>query len=546
MVHLLLTLAAAAPPTAPERAWIDAHAIPVATADPSAPLDDLRPLLAHLQGARVVGLGECTHGTREAFQLKHRLTQLLMDELGFTAFAIEASLPATLPLGAWIAGGEGDRDRLVAGMGFWTWSTEEVAAMAQWMRGAHPGTAASPTWWGIDMQDPAAAVRVLQRELADQPDRLAALDAVWDGMLSEPAILNVHVGDAAGARRAGIEAQIRTEAADGVASLWVQALDAHDKVLAFDAFPYRASGDTDWARWRGQLHLPPGTAEVQAGLMVRGAGLVELDDLRLTLDGAPWAPVAGVDLAFDLATPPVVDDEARRRTARARGWAISAPGREVLRTEDGALRVNGVRASPEAQYAALPAIREGTALSSLADRVLETAIQAVQMEAGPTPAAQSARRDLAMAANTLWLLEQQRGPIVVWAHNAHVSRGPGWMGAHLAAALGEAYVPLGFACGSGSYTAADPRGPGLQTWTLSRPVADSVEARLAAMGAPSSILDLRETADAPDAAWLRAPLRHRQIGAIPAAGFELPTPLHTLYDLLLWLPASTASRGLTF
>jgi len=43
--------------------------------------------------ARIVALGEATHGTREFFLLKHRLVECPVAELEFSRFAIEANLP---------------------------------------------------------------------------------------------------------------------------------------------------------------------------------------------------------------------------------------------------------------------------------------------------------------------------------------------------------------------------------------------------------------------------------------------------------------------
>ncbi len=40
---------------------------------PGVPTTDLQPLKSALDGIRIVGLGEATHGTREFFQVKHLL-----------------------------------------------------------------------------------------------------------------------------------------------------------------------------------------------------------------------------------------------------------------------------------------------------------------------------------------------------------------------------------------------------------------------------------------------------------------------------------------
>ena len=59
--------------------WIRAHAAPLATDDPHQDCGDLVPLLRAIGNARVVGLGEGTHGTREFLRMKHRVFRCLVE-----------------------------------------------------------------------------------------------------------------------------------------------------------------------------------------------------------------------------------------------------------------------------------------------------------------------------------------------------------------------------------------------------------------------------------------------------------------------------------
>jgi erythromycin esterase-like protein len=79
----------AAQPTPQVANWIRHNASQLTTIDPTAPLDDLAPLRRMVGDAQVVGLGESTHGAREAFTLKHRMLRLLVEELGFRSVAWE-------------------------------------------------------------------------------------------------------------------------------------------------------------------------------------------------------------------------------------------------------------------------------------------------------------------------------------------------------------------------------------------------------------------------------------------------------------------------
>ena len=104
--------------------------------------------------ARVVALGEATHGTREFFQLKHRMLEFLVEEMGFRVFAIEANWPECLAINDYVLHGEGDPEEALAGIYFWTWNTEEVLELIEWMRryNADPAHEQKLKFYGVDMQ----------------------------------------------------------------------------------------------------------------------------------------------------------------------------------------------------------------------------------------------------------------------------------------------------------------------------------------------------------------------------------------------------------
>jgi len=101
-------------------------AIPLATCKAGERFDDLQPIKMFVRGRRIVAMGEATHGTREFSQLKHRLFEWLVVEMGFTALAIEANFPECMLLDRFVTTGEGDPLDGITGMRFWPWNTEEV------------------------------------------------------------------------------------------------------------------------------------------------------------------------------------------------------------------------------------------------------------------------------------------------------------------------------------------------------------------------------------------------------------------------------------
>jgi erythromycin esterase len=135
-------------------AWLEQHAIPFRTAEPGGDASDLAVLQEMIGDARAVALGEATHGTREFFQMKHRVLEYLVKEMGFTVFGIEATWAESNDVNRYVHTGEGNPAALLSNLYFWTWNTQEVLDMIHWMRehnaGAPPGSRVS--FRGFDMQ----------------------------------------------------------------------------------------------------------------------------------------------------------------------------------------------------------------------------------------------------------------------------------------------------------------------------------------------------------------------------------------------------------
>jgi erythromycin esterase len=146
--------------------WIRGQAIPLLTPHAGHGFADLAPLRDVVGSARVVALGEATHGTREIFQMKHRLLEYLVSELGFSVFAIEANWPESEAVDEYVRTGQGDPAKALAGLYFWNWNTEEVLDLIRWMRqwNAVPGHR-QVRFYGFDMQAGGVAAERLAARL---------------------------------------------------------------------------------------------------------------------------------------------------------------------------------------------------------------------------------------------------------------------------------------------------------------------------------------------------------------------------------------------
>jgi len=114
--------------------WLQQKAIPIRHVEAGNSFSDLQPLEKILKNVRVIGLGENTHGTREFFQLKHRLLEFLVKEMKFTAFAMEAGYGSCEPINNYVLYGKGNLTSVLTAQGYVVWDTEELATMIEWMR----------------------------------------------------------------------------------------------------------------------------------------------------------------------------------------------------------------------------------------------------------------------------------------------------------------------------------------------------------------------------------------------------------------------------
>ena len=154
--------------------WIRSAAIPLATVEPRHGCKDLEALRPIIGDARIVSLGEATHGTREFFKLKHRMLEFCVAELGFTMFVIEASFPESLAVNAYVLNGVGNAADALAGMRFWTWDTEEVLDLIEWMRWWNDNHRRKVKFYGFDMAYPTLAALGLIDFLGRVAPELAA------------------------------------------------------------------------------------------------------------------------------------------------------------------------------------------------------------------------------------------------------------------------------------------------------------------------------------------------------------------------------------
>jgi erythromycin esterase-like protein len=146
---------------------------------------DFDPLLDAIGDARLVLIGEASHGTHDFYRVRAEITKRLLAERSFGAVAIEGDWPDTWRVNRYVRGRGDDPDASEALAGFrrfptWMWRNADVLDFVGWLRAYNQGKGeAAAGFYGLDLYslhasmeavleylekvDPAAARRARER-----------------------------------------------------------------------------------------------------------------------------------------------------------------------------------------------------------------------------------------------------------------------------------------------------------------------------------------------------------------------------------------------
>jgi erythromycin esterase-like protein len=128
---------------------------------------DYDALLDLIGKARLVLLGEASHGTHEFYRHRAQITKRLIAERGFSAVAVEADWPDAYRVNTFVRGEGADQEASEALAGFqrfpaWMWRNADVLDFVGWMRTYnehHPSQQAG--FYGLDLYSLHASIRAV-------------------------------------------------------------------------------------------------------------------------------------------------------------------------------------------------------------------------------------------------------------------------------------------------------------------------------------------------------------------------------------------------
>jgi erythromycin esterase-like protein len=546
---------AAAQQASPVRDWIAGHAIPFATPEAGHGFEDMQPLKQAIGDARIVELGEATHGTREFFQLKHRMVEFLATQMGFTIFGIEANMPEAYKLNDYVLNGKGDPAALIKGLRSWPWDTQEVLAMVKWMREFNASGKGKIQFTGFDMQTPDLAAQIVGDFIAAHDPDYAAAARNAARMALAPVAPCDEGASATGAlplsaagKTVRLSAYIKTRDVSN-ATLWLTANGTSRSLAKGDLGDAAPKGTAEWKKYDFEIAVPQGASSIFFGALLSGEGAAWFDDVTAEIDGVPYRG----DTIFDFRNPP----------ASRQGSYEIGPDNQTVREGHPTLMIRHVPPTPGAvnpkdasaawkdvvKHMELSRERYGAnADTEWAIQNARVVLQGMQMQGR----ANEVLRDESMAANIRWILDRNPGAkMIVWAHNGHVNFGgrPGKdapMGEWLRQAYDREMVTFGFAFNEGGFRAIE-LGKTFRDFTVPPAPEGSLDAMLASARVPLFALDLRRLPKSgPVAEWFALPHKSHYVGwgysEAHAENFLPNLTAPQSFHVLLFVDKTTPSR----
>jgi erythromycin esterase len=135
------------------------------------------------ENAKVIALGEATHGNAEFQQLKLDVFKNLVENYGVRAFALEGDCGGCEQVNRYIHGGEGTAADAAAAIGFAIYRTDEMADLISYMRQYNDAAPEGQDlrFYGFDMQRYAYSFQFLTESCRELGVDTGSLEKLMDG-----------------------------------------------------------------------------------------------------------------------------------------------------------------------------------------------------------------------------------------------------------------------------------------------------------------------------------------------------------------------------
>jgi protein-L-isoaspartate(D-aspartate) O-methyltransferase len=149
---------------------------------------DLAPLIERVGDARIVLIGEASHGTSEFYRMRARITRRLIEQKNFTIVAAEADWPDAARIDHYVRHRDAPASDWEAFARFptWMWRNEETRGFVDWLHEHNKARTYDSRcgFYGLDLYSLYVSVRAITDYLEDVDPDLAVIARTRYGCLS--------------------------------------------------------------------------------------------------------------------------------------------------------------------------------------------------------------------------------------------------------------------------------------------------------------------------------------------------------------------------
>ena len=156
-----------------------------AISEHSLPLSDasLNKMVEAIGEAKIVMIGEASHGTSEFYTVRAELSKKLIEQKGFQLIAVEGDWPSAQAVNRYVKGygveGESAKDVLTKAFNrwpTWMWANEEVATFVEWLKKINRTREKKVGFYGIDLYSLFESIDEVLNFLSENPQHQVDLE----------------------------------------------------------------------------------------------------------------------------------------------------------------------------------------------------------------------------------------------------------------------------------------------------------------------------------------------------------------------------------
>ena len=519
---------------------------------PNSGSEDLQALDAIFEGARIVAVGEGTHGTREFVTMRWRIMEHLAEHHGFRLFMMEEDLIAAEKLNEFVIDGVGDPFDLAVKFNDWgqEWGKRirEQVELLLWAREFNRDRRDPVYFLGFDakrldraMNAVVSCVQPDDPKLAAQIKKRYAPFRALDksNIARRPAVVSITKPfPEEGSGLVKLSGWIRTDQVKrGWAGLMLRIEGEDGRVSSVDMRDERApSESTPWTRFEVEARAPEEAVRLIAGQFSVGTGVACFDEVELSINGGVIGAETG---RLDFASLADIGQQAPHHDVSLGVGRDGTDGKSLCLE----YRPGPIDEALAASRDIASNLRKRSVAPQRTERMARCTQYATMVVQALIFRDMHAARDRAMADNVRWWLRQfpPGTKAVLAAANSHVARMGtrlGKVGDYLTRWYGDEYRAIAMTTYSGTYLAEGDSGPGIHT--LPTAPADSIESLLHEFNRPVLAVDLRNLDEGSSLhSSLKTAIKRRGIGLTHRENQFAAVELPKWFDVLLFVDTTS-------